>query len=128
MTESLTDFVIRSHDAGIHTVARFISRQVAASWQKVLEENFAHLPPSGALIDGTLYILYLKLLFEPIHAALERAGFAADPPLPGSFFNSREWGPDQERQRWLWTRLSSPRGELLGTEEESAGMGLSVSR
>jgi hypothetical protein len=115
MDESLTDFIIKSHDGGIYTVARFISRIVVANWERVLEENFAHLSGSSGPGDETLYVLYLKLLFEPVQAALERAGFAADPPLPGNFANSREWGPEQERQRWLWTRVSSPRGELLGT-------------
>jgi hypothetical protein len=81
----------------------------------VLEENFAHLSSSSGLADDTLYCLYVKLLFDPVNQALERAGFAANPVLPGSFAHSREWGPEHERQRWLWSKITSPRGEAVGS-------------
>jgi hypothetical protein len=115
MFPSLIDFLIRSHDGGIYTLARFITRHVTAQWQRVLEENFAHLSSSSGLADDTLYCLYVKLLFDPVNQALERAGFAANPVLPGSFARSREWGPEHERQRWLWSKITSPRGEAVGS-------------
>jgi len=115
MNDSLSDFLIKSHDSGIHTLARFIARYVSADWERVFEESFASLSQSRGLSDDAAYALYAQLLFAPLNQALERVGFAANPALPGNFSISREWGPEHERQRWLWSKITAPRGEFLGT-------------
>ena len=115
MSESLTDFLIKSHDGGIHTVARFIARCIRANYQRMFEQNFGHLTEPHGLMDDRVYQQYLKLLFEPVEEALRGGGFAARPALADSFAMAREWGPEHERQKWLWSKISSPTGQLLGT-------------
>ena len=115
MIESFPEFLIKSHESGIYTLARFISRYIAAHWERIFEDNFAHLAASAGPMHHELYIQYLDWLFAPLNQALARAGYAANPTLPGHFSESRESGPEHERQRWLWSKITSPNGQPAGS-------------
>ena len=113
--ETLPDFLIRSHDATIYSLARYIGRHIAASWQSVFAENIGQLRGIQSVTDGAGYGLYCKLLFKRINEQLRDASMCPKPRLPGNLSISREWGPQHERQRWSWSGITAPDGRPLGT-------------
>jgi len=113
--ESLRDFLITSHDMTIFSLARYIGRHIAASWEAVFEENLGQLRGIQSVMEDAAYGVYGKLLFERINEQLREARLCPKPRLPGNYSISREWGPQHERQRCSWSGITSPDGRPLGT-------------
>ncbi len=61
------------------------------------------------------YGLYNRELFAPIQARLSAAGLLCKPPLPGTLpLSEEDWGPEDHRERRMWTLLHDERGTRIG--------------
>lgn len=103
--------------ADIHTLAAWADAHLEAHWQAILTEYRPTLDKAYAKAGDMAYGTYQQLLFRPIKRALREAGWGTQPPLPGDFSQSREWGNADEthQERWMWSVVRGPDGTPLGT-------------
>jgi len=96
-------------------------------WRKELAEHASEaFPGSGhqqekllrlydKASEGAAYGTYAHRLFQPVQEQFKHAGFRSSPNFPGTLSTSREWGPPQERERWMWSVVRQRQGAPLGT-------------
>ena len=99
----------------IATAAAWINQQLASSWAACWHE---HLPAITALhkrVGEPAYGLYNRELFAPVQARLDAAGLVCRPALPGTLpLSEEDWGPEDHRERRMWTLLHDPNGSPMG--------------
>lgn len=113
--KSVQEFLSASDEPAIFAIARYMEAQIAESWRYVLENNHDRLLDTYHRLGEMVYGAYGEFLFRPIRRQLKQAGFRMTPRLPGEFNISREWGPEEERQRWMWSTISPSDGQPIGT-------------
>lgn len=99
----------------IQTVAHMIQDMIDKRWQAVLAQHQEQLSDLYDQAGEPAYGRYAQLLLRPVQAELTRTGFRSAPPFPGTLGQSREWGPAEERARWMWSALSDAAGRPIGT-------------
>lgn len=102
-------------EGAIHTLASHIQLYVHEQWRRVLRENQEELMRLYDEAGEPAYGTYTRKLFRPVQGQLKRAGFLSQPRFPGTLASSREWGPAEGRERWMWSVLRRGQGEPLGT-------------
>ena len=102
-------------ESAIQTLASYIQEYINQQWRGVLEENQKNLSRLYDKAGEPAYGAYAQKLFRPVREQLERAGFLSTPGFPGTLSTSVEWGPDEERERWMWSVVRQARGALVGT-------------
>lgn len=101
------------HD--IHALAEEVQAHINTHWEAVYHANRQEMIDRYPEIGDSVYGIYGARLFQPIHARFKEAGIKATPRLPGNFGMSREWGPEEERQRWMWSKITRLDGIAIGT-------------
>ncbi|MBZ9750829.1 excinuclease ABC subunit UvrA [Deinococcus sp. HMF7604] len=101
----------------IEALGEWLDAVLAAQWQTVLTTHADKLADAYARGGDAAYGTYLNLLLRGAKRDLRAAGLSAEPPLPGEFGASREWGnaDETDQERWMWSVVRSPTGEALGT-------------
>lgn len=99
----------------IRALGRQVEAYVAAAWREVLERRRARLLDAYGRVGEMAYGAYLELLFRPLHRLARRDGLLLAPRFPGDFNISREWGEEDDRQRWMWSGVRAPGVAPLGT-------------
>jgi hypothetical protein len=113
--KSLEELLSAQEQNTVQTLADYILNHVHEQWWQVLEENQEELRRLYDEAGEVAYREYSRKLFQPVQAQLERAGFLSEPRFPGTLSASKEWGPVEERQRWLWSVVRREGGGPLGT-------------
>lgn len=113
--KSLQEFLSESKEQDIFALARYVEEHIADNWQIVLETKHDKLLDAYHRLGEMVYGAYGEFLFRPVHQQLKQAGFRLAPRFPGEFNISREWGPEEDRQRWMWSTVSTPDAKALGT-------------
>ena len=113
--ESLQTFFAQSQSSDIQAVGRYIQRYVDENWEMVYQNCRAEMLARYPEIGDTVYGIYGARLFKHIHNQLREVGYRATPRLPGNFMISREWGAEDDRQRWMWSKITRAGGETIGT-------------
>src|SRR5512134_1481334 len=114
--ESLQALFGEGKRGDIHRLARLIQQHVDQQWQNVFRNTQEEMAERYAEIGDGVYGIYGTQLFRPVLDALKAAGLRSKPRLPyGNFTISREWGPEDDRQRWFWSKITSADGAALGT-------------
>jgi hypothetical protein len=102
--QPLEEFLSEQSEITIQTLASYIQQCIQEQWQPVLQQGKEELlrlyNKAG---EGAAYGTYAHRLFQPLQEQLKRAGFRSSPGFPGTLSTSREWGPPQERERWMWS-------------------------
>jgi hypothetical protein len=114
----LEDLLSAQDQNTVQKLADYILDHVHERWQQVLTENQEELRRLYEEAGESAYREFSQKLFQPVQSQLERAGFLSEPPFPGALSASKEWGPLEERQRWLWSvvrrgREAPPLGTLV---------------
>jgi hypothetical protein len=111
----LRDFLLEQSEVTIQTLASYIQQSIEEQWQLLLQQNWEKLlqiyDTAG---EGASYGTYAHLLFRPFSLQLKQAGFSSSPSFPGSLPTSREWGPPEERERWMWSVVRDSQGAPVG--------------
>jgi hypothetical protein len=113
--QSLTAFFAESGSSDIHALARYIQRYIDENWEALYQESRDEMVQRYGEIGDTVYGIYGARLFRPVHAQMKEVGLRATPRLPGHFNSSREWGPEDERERWMWSKITMADGAAVGT-------------
>lgn len=114
--DSLLTFFAESKSRDIHTLASYIERYLAEAWEPVFIHNRDEMVRLYPEIGDSVYGIYGKHLFRALHEQFKEAGLRSTPRLPfGGFSDSREWGPEEDRQRWFWSKITTTDGSVLGT-------------
>ncbi|MBV9786704.1 MAG: hypothetical protein JOZ51_00910 [Chloroflexi bacterium] len=113
--QSLQELLTESSEPAIFAIGRFIEAQIAENWQRVLETRHDRLIDTYHRLGEMVYGAYGEFLFRPIRQEIKQAGFRLAPRLPGEFDISREWGTEEDRQRWMWSTVSTADGTAIGT-------------
>lgn len=101
----------------VHTVAAWIRSRLDEQWWNAWQQQQPELIEAWHRIGEPAYGLYNRELFRPVQRELEGAGLTCAPRLPGSMqFSEEEWGPEDFRERRMWTLLTDPEdgGRELG--------------
>lgn len=99
----------------IRALGRQVEGYVAAAGQGLWERRHARLLDAYQRVGEMAYGAYLELLFRPLHRLARQSGLGLAPRFPGRFEISREWGAEEDRQRWMWSAVAAPGGAPLGT-------------
>lgn len=113
--KSLEELLPAQDENTVQTLADYVQAQVREHWRQVLEENWEELRHRYDEVGEPAYGVFAQKLFRPVQEQLERTGFTSEPRFPGALSASKEWGPSEERQRWLWSVVRRGRGAPLGT-------------
>lgn len=114
--KSLDMFLTETDEITIHTLASYIKDYSQKQWQSVLRANQVELEHMFDTIgEGAAYGTYATKLLQPIQQQLKRIGYASKPSFPGTLSTSREWGPQRERERWMWCVVRRANEAPLGT-------------
>lgn len=112
----LEKFLSEQNEVTIQTLASYIQQCIQEQWQPMLQQGQEELlrmyDKAG---EGAAYGTYAHRLFQPIQEQLKRAGFRSSPSFPGTLSTSREWGPPEERERWMWSVVREAAGAPIGT-------------
>lgn len=111
----LEEFLSEQSEITIQTLANYIQKSIHEQWQQVLQKNQEELLRIYDQVGEPAYGMYAQRLFRPIQEQLKRAGFLSEPRFPGTLSTSREWGPLQERERWMWSVIRQTQGAPIGT-------------
>jgi hypothetical protein len=98
----------------VQTLADYVQDHVHKQWRQVLEENQEELRRLYDEAGETAYRVFSRKLLRPVQEQFDRAGVLSEPRFPGTLSASKEWGPVEERQRWLWSVVWREGGEPLG--------------
>jgi hypothetical protein len=100
----------------IYALAEWIQQQINEQWEAVFQAHHAAMVAAYPELGDGVYGIYGEALFKPIRAEMKQAGFKTTPRLPfGSFSISREWGPEANRERWFWSKITGVDGAAIGT-------------
>ncbi|HEY0606907.1 MAG TPA: DUF6022 family protein [Herpetosiphonaceae bacterium] len=113
--KSVQEFLSEGNEPAIFVLGRCIEAHIAENWQHVLETRHDRLLDTYHRLGEMVYGAYGEFLFRPVRQQLKQAGFRMTPRLPGEFNISREWGPEEDRQRWMWSTVSEAAGTAIGT-------------
>jgi hypothetical protein len=114
--ESLQLFFAQNKSSDIHTIARYIDQHIREHWETVFQNTHNEMVERSDEIGDSVYGIYGTRLFRPIHDQFKQAGLRSTPRLPfGNFSISREWGPEEDRQRWFWSKITAAEGAAIGT-------------
>lgn len=102
-----------THD--IHAIGHKIQQHVNEHWQTIFKACHPEMIAQYDEMGDTVYGMYGERLFKYSHDQLKEAGLRATPRLPGNFGISREWGPEDLRQRWMWSKIITTDREPIGT-------------
>ncbi len=112
----LEEFLFEQSEITIQTLASYIQQYIQEQWQPVLQQGKEELlrlyDKAG---EGAAYGTYAHRLFQPVQEQLKRAGIQSSPGFPGTLSTSREWGPPQKRERWMWSVVRHGQAAPLGT-------------
>jgi Family of unknown function (DUF6022) len=104
------------NEVTIQTLASYIQHYIQEQWQPILQQGQEELlrmyDKAG---EGAAYGTYAHRLFQPVQKQLKQAGFRSSPSFPGTLSTSREWGPPEERERWMWSVVREASGAPIGT-------------
>lgn len=107
---------LASHGHTIHTLGQYVQAYLDAHTQPVFAVHQAELERQYQELGDAVYGVYGKHLFEPLYVQFKAIGLRTTPRLPfGGFADSREFGPEDDRQRWFWSKLTSDDGVAVGT-------------
>lgn len=113
MTETLQN--IRA-DSDIFTIAQSIERYVNENWERVFEHVQQEMNDRYEEIGDGVYGIYGTELFRAVHTQFKQVGLRSVPRLPiGNFATSREFGEEDDRQRWFWSKITTMEGATVGT-------------
>jgi hypothetical protein len=114
--ESLQTLFESQGGRDIHAIARYIQQHVDQQWETVFQQYRDKMLAAYDDIGEAVYGMYGLYLFRPVHAQFKQVGLKATPRLPGNLDRSREWGSEDDRQRWMWSKLTSTEdGQPIGT-------------
>jgi hypothetical protein len=114
--ESLQTFFDNNGSRDIQRIAQYIQQHVDAYWNAVFQQYGEKIVAAYDEIGEAVYGMYGLYLFRPIHEQFKQVGLKATPRLPGNLDISREWGPDDDRQRWMWSKIvSTDNSQPIGT-------------
>lgn len=102
----------------IHTLAKYLQHYLDQNTQPIFKIHQAEMERLYPEIGDSVYGIYGKHLFQSVNEQLKAAGLRSTPRLPfGGFSASREFGPEEDRQRWFWSKITTTDGdgETLGT-------------
>ncbi|MBA2682503.1 MAG: hypothetical protein H0U76_29435 [Ktedonobacteraceae bacterium] len=115
--KTLNLFLDEKKKVTIHTLASYIRQYILEQFPIVLHENHEKLERTFAKAGEYAYGVYGRTLFQPLQEELRQAGINAQPDFPGDFATTsiEYWGPPEERERCMWSVLSTASGQTLGT-------------
>src|SRR2546421_8378222 len=114
MTARLSDRLLRD-GRSLDTVAAWIHDWLDGNWDENWRSHRERLQQIWAEVGEPAYGVYNRELFRPVQETLEQEGFDCQPRLPGNLSLSEErWGPDNFRERRMWTLLVETDGRELG--------------
>lgn len=114
--ESLQTYFDQSGSRDIQTLARYVQQHIDEHWEPVFQQYHDKMVAAYNDIGDAVYGMYGLYLFRPVHEQFKQVGLKATPRLPGNLDISREWGPDDDRQRWMWSKITSTEdGQPVGT-------------
>jgi hypothetical protein len=113
-TKYLEEWLSERRERTIETLASYIEQWIHEQWHLVLEQNLEELVHLYDKAGEAAYGRYAGRLFRPIHGQLTQAGFLSSPSFPGTLSTSREWGPLEERERWMWSVVREAAGIPVG--------------
>ena len=115
--KALDQSLAEKKDVTIHTLASYIRQYIREQLPVVLQENHEKLERTFAKAGEYAYGVYGRTLFQPLQEEFKRAGINATPDFPGDFATTsiEYWGPPEERERCMWSVLSTASGRTLGT-------------
>jgi hypothetical protein len=100
----------------IHSIGRTIQEHINQEWESAFRQVESKMLELYPQIGDSVYAIYGKQLFQKIQERFKELGLQANPRLPGSLMNSREWGESEsDRQRWMWSKISRSDGTAIGT-------------
>ncbi len=105
------------HEGGrnVVTVADWVAQELASSWQASWQAHLPMISEAYQRMGEPAYGLYNRELFVPIQARLAVAGLSCKPPLPGTLpLSEEDWGPEDHRERRMWTLLYDEQGRKIG--------------
>ena len=115
--KALDLFLAEKKEVTVHTLASYIRQYIREQLPVMLQENQEKLELTFAKAGEYAYGLYGRTLFQPLQEQLKQAGIKAEPDFPGDFATTsiEYWGPPEERERCMWSVLSTESGQALGT-------------
>ncbi len=113
--KTLEAFLSEQGEITIHTLAEYIGQCIDAQWQPVWQQSQQEMQRFFDRAGEPAYGVYGRTLFRPIQEQLTHAGFLTAPSFPGTLTTSREWGPSEERERWMWCVVRPTHGAPIGT-------------
>lgn len=110
-------FLAEKKEVTIHTLASYIRQYILEQSPVILQENHEKLERTFAKAGEYAYGVYGRTLFQPLQEEFKQAGINAQPDFPGDFATTsiEYWGPPEERERCMWSVLSTASGQTLGT-------------
>ena len=99
----------------IHLLTSAIQQYIHEQWQQVLQQSQEELLRIYDTAGEAVYGTYAQRLFQPVQEQLKQAGVLSEPRFPGTLPTSREWGPREERERWMWCVVRQAKGAPFGT-------------
>ena len=100
----------------VATVAGWVAEQLASSWQTSWQDHLPMISQAYKRMGEPAYGLYNRELFAPIQARLTAAGLVCKPAMPGTLpLSEEDWGPEDHRDRRMWTLLYDEQGPGIGT-------------
>lgn len=108
------DLAQRLHTDGrtLDTVAAWVRSTLDVGWRSSWEQQLPAVSAAWAKMGEPAYGFYNRGLFAPIQDELAEQGLTCDPALPGSLkLSEEEWGPEDFRERRMWTLLVDERPE-----------------
>lgn len=103
--KTLEELMFAQDQSTVQTLADYALGHVHEQWQQVLAENHEELRRLYEAAGEAAYREFARKLFQPVQEQFEEAGFYSEPRFPGTLSASKEWGPVEERQRWLWSTV-----------------------
>jgi hypothetical protein len=114
--ETLQSFFSANNSSDIFTIGRYIQQHVDEQSEAIFQSTQREMLDRYDEIGDSVYGIYGTHLFRHIHAQFKEAGLRSKPRLPfGNFATSREWGDEDDRQRWFWSKITTTDDEVVGT-------------
>ncbi|MGH3793516.1 MAG: DUF6022 family protein [Pseudonocardiaceae bacterium] len=97
------------------TVVDWMITRLETDWRTSWDQQLPRLEKAFDTAGEPAYGIYNRGLFAPLQKALKEHDLTCDPALPGTLPLSEEkWGPDNFRERRMWTLLYNESGRPLG--------------
>jgi len=99
----------------IAAVAGWVAQELASTWEVSWQDHLPMVSEAYQRMGEPAYGLYNRELFAPLQARLAAAGLVCKPPLPGTLpLSEEDWGPQDHRERRMWTLLHDEHGTAIG--------------